>query len=237
MAGGPHIDASVIAANIVAVRARIGAACERSGRDPRDITLVGVSKTQPAAAVAAAWGAGLRDFGENRVQEAADKIPSLRAQGVAPVWHLIGHLQTNKAAAAIDLFDILHSVDSERIAAVIDSRASRRLRVLLEVNVSGEASKQGVTPGEAARITEHLGGLRNLDLAGLMTVAPQADDPESVRPVFRRLRELRDAIGLRELSMGMTDDFEVAVQEGSTLVRVGRAIFGPRGDAAGLGVR
>src|SRR6185295_5350612 len=203
MAGGPHIDASVIAANIVAVRARIGAACERSGRDPRDITLVGVSKTQPAAAVAAAWGAGLRDFGENRVQEAADKIPSLRAQGVAPVWHLIGHLQTNKAAAAIDLFDILHSVDSERIAAVIDSRAWRRLRVLLEVNVSGEASKQGVTPGEAARITEHLGGLRNLDLAGLMTVAPQADDPESVRPVFRRLRELRDAIGLRELSMGM----------------------------------
>jgi pyridoxal phosphate enzyme (YggS family) len=237
MAGGPHIDASVIAANIVAVRARIGAACERSGRDPRDITLVGVSKTQPAAAVAAAWGAGLTDFGENRVQEAADKIPSLRAEGVVPVWHLIGHLQTNKAAAAIDLFDRLHSVDSERIAVAIDARASRRLRVLLEVNVSGQSSKQGVAPGEAARIAEHLGGLRNLDLAGLMTVAPQADDPESVRPVFRRLRELRDAIGLRELSMGMTDDFEVAVQEGSTLVRVGRAIFGPRGDAAGLGVR
>lgn len=214
--------------NIDAVRGRIAAAASRAGRDAGDITLIAVSKTHEATAIAAAFGAGMCDFGENRVQEAASKIPLLREQGVDPVWHLVGHLQTNKVTAAIDLFDILHSVDSLRLAKAISERARKRVGVLIEVNVAGEASKHGVSPGEALRLAEDVGELPNIDLRGLMTVAPQVDDPEDVRPVFRELRALRDAIGLRELSMGMTDDFEVAVEEGSTLVRVGRAIFGPR---------
>lgn len=217
-----------ISRNLDAVRARIGAAAERAGRLRGDITLVGVSKTHPPDAVAAAFAAGLRDFGENRVQEAAAKIDALRTQDVTPRWHLVGHLQRNKVAAALNLFDILHSVDSERLAEAISAAATRSVRVFIEVNVAGEASKFGVAPGEAAGLAERIGALPNLDLLGLMTVAPQVDDPEDVRRVFRALRELRDALGLRELSMGMTDDFEVAVEEGSTLVRVGRAIFGAR---------
>lgn len=217
-----------IAANIASVRARITAAAERAGRPPGDITLVAVSKTHPAAAVAAAFDAGLRDFGENRVQEAASKIGALRAPCVTPRWHLVGHLQRNKVAVALDLFDILHSVDSERLAEAISAQATRPVRVLIEVNASGEASKYGVAPDEVSGFAERTGGLPNIELIGLMTVAPQVDDPEDVRSVFRTLRRLRDAVGLRELSMGMTDDFEVAVEEGSTLVRVGRAIFGPR---------
>lgn len=211
-----------------AVRARIAAACERAGRDIDSVTLVAVSKTHDAGAVAGAWAAGVTDFGENRVQEASRKIPALAARGVTPVWHLVGHLQTNKIRAALGLFDILHSVDSERLARAIDAEATRPARAMIEVNVAGEAAKYGVAPAEAADLAERIAGLRNIELVGLMTVAPQADDPEDVRPVFRTLRELRDAIGLRDLSMGMTDDFEVAVEEGSTLVRVGRAIFGPR---------
>ncbi len=160
--------------------------------------------------------------------EAAAKIGALRAQDVAPRWHLVGHLQRNKVAAALNLFDILHSVDSERLAEAISAQATRTVRVFIEVNVAGEASKFGVQPSEATGLAERIGALPNLDLLGLMTVAPQVDDPEDVRRVFRTLRELRDALGLRELSMGMTDDFEVAVEEGSTLVRVGRAIFGAR---------
>jgi pyridoxal phosphate enzyme (YggS family) len=217
-----------ISRNLDAVRARIGAAAERAGRTPGDITLVGISKTHPADAVAEAFAAGLHDFGENRVGEAAAKIDALRARGIAPRWHLVGHLQRNKVAAALNLFDILHSVDSERLAEAISAAATRSVRVFIEVNVAGEAAKFGVAPGEAAGLAERIGALPNLDLLGLMTVAPQVDDPEDVRRVFRALRELRDALGLRELSMGMTDDFEVAVEEGSTLVRVGRAIFGAR---------
>jgi pyridoxal phosphate enzyme (YggS family) len=197
-------------------------------RSSGDITLVGVSKTHRPDAVAAAFAAGLRDFGENRVGEAAAKIDALRARGIAPRWHLVGHLQRNKVAVALNLFDILHGVDSERLAEAISAAATRSVRVFIEVNVAGEASKFGVAPGEAAGLAERIGALPNLDLLGLMTVAPQVDDPEDVRRVFRALRELRDALGLRELSMGMTDDFEVAVEEGSTLVRVGRAIFGAR---------
>lgn len=222
----------VLADNVRAVRARIAAACVRAGRAPDEVTLIAVSKTHPAEAVAAAWRAGVRDFGENRVREAASKIGALRADGARPTWHLVGHLQTNKAADAVDLFDILHSVDSERLALAISRRAARPVRVLIEVNIAGEASKFGVRPAEAIALAERVGGIPKIELAGLMTVAPQADDPEDVRPVFRALRELRDAAGLRELSMGMTDDFEVAVEEGATLVRVGRAIFGPRAGVA-----
>ena len=217
-----------IAVRLGAVRARIEAACARSGRDPASVTLIGVTKTHPAAAIAEAVSAGLRDCGENRVQEAAPKIAALREREVVPRWHLVGHLQTNKVNAALGLFDILHSIESERLAAAISARAGRPVGVLIEVNVAAEESKHGIATEEAGALASRIGALPGLELLGLMTVAPQATDPEAVRPVFRRLRELRDALGLRELSMGMTDDFEVAVEEGSTLVRVGRAIFGPR---------
>lgn len=176
----------------------------------------------------AAWAAGLRDFGENHVQEAAAKVETLRMQALSPRWHLVGHLQRNKAAAAIGLFDILHSVDSERLAEAISAHAEAPIRVLIEVNVAGEPSKFGVAPSDVMKLAERLGRLPRIDVAGLMTVAPRADQPEDVRLVFRTLRQVRDAVGLRELSMGMTDDFEVAVEEGSTLIRVGRAIFGAR---------
>jgi hypothetical protein len=219
---------SEISQNITQVRARIAAAADRAGRAPDDITLIAVSKTHSVDAVSAAFAAGIRDFGENRVQEAAVKIDEALRAGMSPRWHLIGHLQRNKIAAAIDRFDILHSVDSERLAEAISSQATRPVRVLVEVNVAGEASKFGVAPGDVSRFVGCLGRLPGLDVVGLMTVAPQTDNPEDVRPVFRALRELRDAIGVPELSMGMTDDFEVAVEEGSTLVRVGRAIFGAR---------
>jgi pyridoxal phosphate enzyme (YggS family) len=222
------VNDDTIAANLRVVRERIVRACERSGRPPDDVTVIAVSKTHNADAIAAAWRAGVRDFGENRVQEAASKIGVLRAEGVRPTWHLVGHLQTNKAADSIDLFDILHSVDSERLVLAISGRATRPVRVLLEVNVAGEQSKFGVAPEAALALAGRIGGIPNINLAGLMTVAPQADDPEGVRPIFRTLRQLAEAAGLRELSMGMTDDFEVAVEEGATLVRVGRAIFGPR---------
>lgn len=223
--------AAAIAANVSAVQARLAAAAERAGRDPRDITLIAVTKTHDAGTVALAHEAGVRHFGENRVQEARPKISLLREQGAEATWHLIGSLQTNKVNAALECFDILHAVDSERLARAISQRAKRLVPVLIEVNVAGEATKHGVNPADAGALAEAVGGLPNIDLRGLMTVAPQVDDPEDVRPVFRRLRELRDALGLRELSMGMTDDFEVAIEEGSTMVRVGRAIFGARKEA------
>jgi pyridoxal phosphate enzyme (YggS family) len=223
--------AAEIAANVCTVRARIAAAAGRAGRDPGDITLIAVTKTHDAQTVALAHNAGVRHFGENRVQEARPKISSLRGRGADATWHLIGHLQTNKVKAALECFDILHAVDSERLARAISRRAMRPVRVLIEVNVAGEPTKHGVRPDDAAALAETVGGLPNIDLRGLMTVAPQVDDPEDVRPVFRRLRELRDALGLQELSMGMTDDFEVAIEEGSTMVRVGRAIFGARREA------
>jgi pyridoxal phosphate enzyme (YggS family) len=167
-------------------------------------------------------------FGENRVQEATAKITSLREQGVDAEWHLIGNLQRNKAVAALDVFDVIHSVDSLRLAETLNERAISNPRVLIEVNVSGEATKHGVEPKEASALAQRLGAMRHIHLVGLMTVAPFTRDPEEARPFFRRLRELRDAIGLSDLSMGMTNDFEVAIEEGATFVRVGRAIFGER---------
>ncbi len=219
-----------ITERIAGVRARIDAACDRGGRPRADVTLIAVSKTHPASLISAAYAAGVRHFGENRVQEALPKIESLRAAGVTPRWHLIGHLQTNKIRAAIEGFDILHSIDSERLAQAISKRAERPVSVLIEVNIAGEASKYGVAPEDVQKLAQSIGRLANINLRGLMTVAPQVDNSEDVRPVFRRLRELRDEIGLPELSMGMTDDFEVAVEEGSTLVRVGRALFGARAE-------
>lgn len=218
----------IIADNLARLRERIAAACERADRSPNEVTLVGVSKGFPAEAVAEAVVAGLQEVGENRVQEAAGKIEALAAMGLRPHWHLVGHLQTNKAKTASDLFAIIHSVDSLRLAQELSRRAHRPVAILLEVNVAQEASKFGFAPGELSSASSAIAALPNLDVRGLMTVAPLADDPETLRPVFRQLRELRDSLGLRELSMGMTDDFEVAIEEGATMVRIGRAIFGPR---------
>ena len=217
-----------IAESLAQVRERMAAACDRADRAPNEVTLVGVSKGFPAESVAEAHAAGLRDLGENRVQEAARKIEVLAARGVRPRWHLIGHLQTNKAKTAVELFGIIHSVDSVRLAQALSRRAHESVPILLEVNVAQEAGKFGFAPEEVTSALSSIEALPNLNVRGLMTVAPLTDDPERVRPVFRRLRELRDAHGLQELSMGMTGDFEVAIEEGATLIRVGRAIFGPR---------
>ena len=220
--------AEAIAGRAAEVRRRIAAACARAGRDPDEVTLIAVTKTHPIETVRAAIAAGLLDLGENRVQEGAAKVEALRAAGEPARWHLIGHLQTNKARSAIEHFDILHGVDSERAARAISDRAERPVQVLIEVNVSGESSKFGVDVAAAAATCERVGALPRIDLIGLMTVAPLADDPDDVRPIFQRLRQLGLATGLRGLSMGMTDDFEVAVEEGATMVRIGRALFGDR---------
>ncbi|MDQ5854281.1 MAG: YggS family pyridoxal phosphate-dependent enzyme [Chloroflexota bacterium] len=245
--------AETIGRNIAAVRARIAAAADRAGRDPATVTLVAVTKTQPPEAVAAV-AAGVADVGENRVQEAAEKIPLVEVADLR--WHLIGHLQRNKARKAAAIFDLIHSLDSVRLAETLDRHVAqdtpphpdgtpRRLPVLLQVNIAGEAQKEGfelsgglgnreALPGFWEDV-EHILGLQHLDVRGLMTIAPYVADPEQVRPVFRALRELRDELAVRfpaaswqELSMGMTGDFEVAVEEGATLVRVGTAIFGER---------
>jgi pyridoxal phosphate enzyme (YggS family) len=191
------------------------------------VTLVAVSKTVDAAAVREAFEAGQRHFGENRVQDAAMKMAALTELRLSITWHLIGRLQSNKAGKAAGLFDLFHSVDSVDLAEQLSRRAPKPLPILLEVNVSGEPSKAGFEP---ARLEETLAAVRalpNMEVRGLMTMAPLNPDPETARPFFRRLRELRDRHGLTDLSMGMTDDFEVAVEEGATIVRVGRAIFQP----------
>ncbi len=232
-----------IAARLAAVRERIERAAARAGRDPAGITLVGVSKRKPAAAVAAAVRAGLRAVGESYIQEAAPKIEALRrelaAQGTPqPRWHLVGRLQRNKARRALELFDVVESVDGEALGAELERRAAaagRSLEVLLQVNLCGEAQKGGARPDALPALLAASCGWPHLHVAGLMTIPAAADDPETARPVFAKLRELarslRGAPGgadLRELSMGMSADFEVAVEEGATWVRVGTALFGAR---------
>ncbi len=229
-----------IAANLRAVQRRIAAAAERAGRDPAEITLVAVSKTQPIESIQAGYTAGLRHLGENRVEEAAEKIGPINhwAGDQRPTWHMVGHLQSRKARRAVELFDVIHSVDSLRLAEKLSRRcaeAGKTMPILLEVNVSGEASKYGLAPDEVEAVVEGLLPLPCLELQGVMTMAPIVADPEEARPVFRALRRLRDDLAARfpsvnwqHLSMGMTDDFEVAIEEGATLVRIGRAIFGER---------
>ena len=217
-----------IEANVRDVNRRIERACERSRRSPDEVTLVAVTKGVETSAIRAAFDSGIRDFGENRVQEAEGKIAQLSDLKPAVTWHMVGHLQSNKAKAAVELFDIIHSVDSVRLAEILSRRAQKTLPVLLEVNVSGEATKGGFSAGETEAAVKEIKQLPNLKLMGLMTVAPVTTEPEAVRPVFRKLRELRDSLGLKHLSMGMTDDFEVAIEEGTTMLRIGRAIFGER---------
>jgi pyridoxal phosphate enzyme (YggS family) len=189
---------------------------------------VAVTKGFEVTAIKAAFDSGIKNFGENRVQEAEGKIAQLTDLKLAVTWHLVGHLQSNKAKIAVELFDIIHSVDSVKLAEILNRRVEKPLPVMLEVNVSGEATKVGFSLGELVAAVKEIGQLPNLKLMGLMTVAPVAVEPEAVRPVFRKLRELRDSLGLKHLSMGMTDDFEVAVEEGATMLRIGRAIFGDR---------
>jgi hypothetical protein len=219
-----------IADNIARLRGRIAAAAKRAGRDPSRVRLVGasaISKGVSDAAVLEALDAGLTDLGENWLQEAEARIERLSSQVAGrATWHFIGHVQRNKVPGVLKLFDIIHSVDSIKLAERLSERAERPVRILLEVNVAGEASKYGFAPAEVAPAVATVGCLPHIELAGLMTIAPQVDDAEATRPVFRTLRELAAANGLRELSMGMTEDFEVAVEEGATMVRLGRAIFG-----------
>jgi len=225
------------------IQARIAEACRRAGRPAGSVILVGASKTQPVAALAAAWEAGLRAFGENRVQEAVAKSGEL-PPGIE--WHLIGPLQSNKVRPAVELFRAIHSVDRPRIAEALDREAAARGRTLdgfLEVNLGGEESKHGFSPDGLADAVRPLAGLAHLRIAGLMAIPPQGDDPEGSRPWFRQLRALRDDLATRPewqdfpgwLSMGMSDDFEVAVEEGATHVRVGTALFGPRDPGLMLG--
>jgi hypothetical protein len=192
------------------------------------VTLIAVTKTIGVPAIEAAFNAGIRNFGENRVQEAQPKIEQLASLRPSLIWHMVGHLQTNKAKTAMDIFDIIHSVDSLRLAETLSQRSQGKLPVLIEVNVSGEATKSGFLLPEADEAVKRIGRLPNIEVEGLMTIAPWGSDAEEVRPIFRRLRQLGDDLGLRHLSMGMTDDFEVAIEEGATLVRIGRAIFGER---------
>jgi pyridoxal phosphate enzyme (YggS family) len=221
-------SATDIGANIEQVKERINQACQRAGRSPDEVTIVAVTKTVEPSAITTAFKLGIRHFGENRVQEAVGKIGQLSQLEPRPLWHMVGHLQSNKAKVAVELFDIIHSIDSVRLAEAISRRTQRTLPILLEVNVSGEASKNGFPLAQVEPALEEITGLPRLEVKGLMTIAPLTPDAEQVRPVFRKLRSLGDLLGLEHLSMGMTDDFEVAVEEGATLVRIGRAIFGER---------
>lgn len=233
------LSAQRIGANLEAVRARIAEAALRAGRDPAAVTLVAVSKTHPLAAIEAALAHGQHDFGENRFDEAWEKVAAASAAGLAPLirWHFIGTIQSRQARRAVGPFTLVHAVDREKIAARLNRdaiAASCVVSILLEINVSGEASKHGFTPAEIEEQFVALRALPALRIEGLMTMAPIVDDAERVRPYFRALRELRDrlqaahGIALPHLSMGMSGDYEVAVEEGATLVRVGTAIFGER---------
>lgn len=218
-----------VQANLERVRERIARAARRAGRRPEGILLIGVSKTVPAERVREAIAAGLPALGENRVQEAREKI---RALGRPVPWHLIGHLQTNKVKDALELFDVIQSVDRLALASEIARRARRPVDVLVQVNVGGEASKSGFARSEVKPALDALRSMPMLRVRGLMAIPPAVDEPEKARPWFRGLRELRDAAGLDELSMGMSGDFEVAIEEGATMIRVGTAIFGERTRAA-----
>lgn len=227
---------TTIAANIAVINERIARAAARAGSNPESIRLMAVSKTVEPERIRMALEAGITLLGENYVQEAREKIPSI---GRAAQWHMIGHLQTNKVKYVVNLFDWVHSVDRPELAQELNKRTlqnDRRLNVLIEVNVSGEASKSGIAPQQAAGLARLISTLPGLNLQGLMTMPPYPDNPEDSRPYFVALRNLRDeirkaaipGISMDELSMGMTDDFEIAIEEGATIVRVGRAIFGER---------
>ena len=225
-----------IAENISNIKQRITIAAARCGRDPHSIKLMAVTKTVAPESILKAVEAGITLLGENYVQEAKEKIAAV----TKPVeWHMIGHLQTNKAKYAVHFFDYIHSVDRWELAKELDKRAgfaNHHINILIEVNVSGEQTKNGIPAAEALSLIEQIAPLENLTIRGLMTMAPYSDNPENSRPYFAALRKLKNEIAAQaiprvqmdELSMGMTDDFAVAIEEGATIVRIGRAIFGGR---------
>jgi pyridoxal phosphate enzyme (YggS family) len=220
--------ADEIRANVAAVEARIAAACERAGRTREAVTLIAVTKTFPVSDVDHVLAAGITNVGENKVQEARDKKPLVGAEAR---WHLIGHLQSNKAKDAVQLFDVIQTVDSLDLAsriARIAAETGKLQDVMLQVNVGGEDQKSGAALRDAESLAKSIRELPSLNLRGLMTIPPLGD-AEAMRPYFQQLKSMRDDLGLEQLSMGMTDDFEVAIEEGATIIRVGRAIFGVRG--------
>lgn len=222
--------------NVLKVRERIEEAAHRAGRGPDDILLVGITKTHPASVVEEAIRAGLTHFGENKVQEAAGKIPEVKSD---VHWHLVGHLQTNKVKKALELFETIQSLDSERLAKTINERAlqaGKTIPVLVEVNTSAEDSKYGISPESTLDFCRIVSSYSGLELQGLMTIGPFTGNPEDSRPCFRKLAQLKEEImrtgvlsdKFRHLSMGMTADFEIAIEEGATIIRVGSALFGAR---------
>lgn len=238
MVAGESTRLEKLTENLARVRERVRRAAERVGRDPGEITIVAVTKDVDAATVQAALDLGVTDIGENRVQEARDKFPQLK-MGPGVRRHMIGHLQRNKVRRALSLFDMFHSLDRPSLAAELSRRAAAQKRVvpvLVQVNVAGEATKHGVSPEQLLDFVQETAKLPGLRIEGLMTIAPLVHDPEEVRPVFRRLRELSrqvadagiEGVRMHCLSMGMTNDFEVAVEEGSTCIRIGTALFGVR---------
>lgn len=228
-----HLYHDDLTSRLAAVQARMRAAADRSGRRIEDVRLVAVTKGVDPERIREALALGIVDLGENRIQEA---LPKIAALGPAPRWHLVGHLQRNKVGRAIEVFALIHSVDSVRLAEEIARRAGvlgRDIPVLLQVNVAGEPGKHGFAPEEVRDAARRIAGSPGVRVRGLMTIAPLADDPETVRPMFRRLRRLSEEVRAEvsdadELSMGMSQDYEVAIEEGATLIRVGRAIFGGR---------
>jgi PLP dependent protein len=220
------VNMESLAQNLAAVRERIARAADRAHRDPAGITLLAVTKVFPADAIRAAHALGLREFGENYVQEFEGKAPEVSGLDGAR-FHLIGHLQSNKSARAAELFQVLQTVDSAKLARRLDA-AGHKLDVMIEVKLSDEEAKSGVAPEELQPVIDAVRGSANLKLRGLMTMPPWSEDPEAPRPIFRRLRELAAQHGLSELSMGMSNDLETAIEEGSTCVRVGTALFGKR---------
>ncbi len=236
--------------NIKNIYRRMSHAAMRAGREPHDVRLIGVTKNVEAGVVAKALEIGLRDFGENRVQEFQQKLSDVRGllgappggplKGYRPRWHMIGHLQRNKAKTAVELFDLIHSVDSEELAETLDRSAEKigkKQKILIQVKLSEEETKYGILRKNILELFYSLRDMGHLKVEGLMTIPPFFDDPEKVRPYFRELKAIRDSaeamgFSLRELSMGMSHDFEVAIEEGATLVRVGTAIFGERNKEA-----
>ncbi len=241
MTNVPEQNVREVAGALARVRERIAAACRRAGRSPDEVTLIGVTKTFPVEVVQAARAAGLCDFGENKVQELVEKAACLPGEvnGGDVRWHMIGHLQRNKAREVVRRADVFHALDSLRLAETLEKRAADADRVLpcfVQVNVSGEASKFGLDPGAVHYFLDALAPFEHLHIVGLMTLAAPVDDPEEVRPQFRLLRRLQQTyrganprVDLQYLSMGMSGDYEVAIEEGATHVRVGTALFGSRG--------
>lgn len=225
----------MLSEKISSIFKKISHAALRVGRQPDEVILVAVTKSQPIDKIKEAIDYGLRIFGENRVQEAKTKILALRQTNIQ--WHMIGHLQTNKVKDAVSLFEVIHSVDSEKLIRFIDKEAEKRgkiQRVLIQVKLSEEESKYGVSEEEVEKLVEICLSLKNIKVEGLMTIPPYFENPEDVRPYFRRLRQIKESLNkkgydfIKELSMGMSHDFEVAVEEGATMVRIGTALFGQR---------